>query len=74
LLTEGNHGTLVRSRKVVPPLKIKKLNPPLSSTTLINRFEGSCGTFGNGKKKPALSSTTLGQFVHQKKNSKNNLK
>jgi hypothetical protein len=28
-----------------------KNNLPLSSTTLINRFEGSCGTFGEGKQK-----------------------
>jgi hypothetical protein len=27
-----------------------KINPPLSSTTFINRFEGSFGTFGEGKK------------------------
>jgi hypothetical protein len=31
--------------------------------TLINRFEGSCGTFGKGKN-PSLS-TTLGQFAHK---------
>jgi hypothetical protein len=29
----------------------KKKTPPLSSLTLINRFEGSCGKFGEGKRK-----------------------
>jgi hypothetical protein len=43
----------------VTPLKNNEKNPPLLSTTLINRFERSCGTFGKGKKNP-LSSTTLG--------------
>jgi hypothetical protein len=36
-----------------------KKNPPLLSTMLINGFEGSCGTFGEGKKNP-LSLITLG--------------
>jgi hypothetical protein len=27
-----------------------KKNPPLSSTTIVTRFEESCGTFGEGKK------------------------
>jgi hypothetical protein len=31
-----------------------KNNPPLSSTTLVNRFEGSCGTFGKEKQKPTI--------------------
>jgi hypothetical protein len=31
-----------------------KNNPPLSSTTFINRFEGSFGTFGEGKQKPTI--------------------
>jgi hypothetical protein len=37
-----------------------KNKSPLSSTTLINKFEGSYGTFGEGEKKPPLSSLTLG--------------
>jgi len=36
-----------------------KKNPPLLSMMLINRFEGSCATFGEGKKNP-MSSMTLG--------------
>jgi hypothetical protein len=39
---------------------------PLSSTTFINRFEGSCGTFG--KEKDLMSSMTLGQFDMEQKN------
>jgi hypothetical protein len=31
-----------------PQGKLKK-NPPLLSITLINRFEGSCGTLGEAK-------------------------
>jgi len=31
---------------------------------LINRFEGSCGTFGEEKKTPLLL-TTLGQFAQK---------
>jgi hypothetical protein len=31
-----------------------KNNPPLSSTTLINRFEGSHGTFEKRKQKPTI--------------------
>jgi len=38
--------TLVRFEE-----RMKKKEPLLSSTTFINRFEGSFGTFGKGKKK-----------------------
>jgi hypothetical protein len=31
-----------------------KKNPPLLFTMLINRFEGSCGTFGGEKKPPIV--------------------
>jgi hypothetical protein len=34
------------------------------STTFINRFEGSCGIFVEGKNNP-LSSMTLGQFAYK---------
>jgi hypothetical protein len=37
--------------KVVTPSKNNEKNPPLLSI-LIKRFEGSCGTFGDGEKKP----------------------
>jgi hypothetical protein len=36
--------------KVVAPSKKNETNFPLLSTTLINRFERSCGTFGEEKK------------------------
>jgi hypothetical protein len=36
--------------KIVAPLKKNEKNSPLSSKTLINRFEGSCGTFEKEKK------------------------
>jgi hypothetical protein len=36
--------------KVVAPSKKNEKNTPLSFTMLINRFEGSCGTFEEGKK------------------------
>jgi len=41
--------------KVVAPLKNNEKNPPLLSTMLIKRFEGSCGTFGEGEKNPLIS-------------------
>jgi hypothetical protein len=41
-------------KKIVAPLKKNEKNPPLSSTTLINRFEGNCGTFGKGKQKSTI--------------------
>jgi hypothetical protein len=44
-----------------------KKNPPLLSIMLINSFDGSCGTFGEGKKKPK-SSMTMGQFVPKSNN------
>jgi hypothetical protein len=37
-------------------------NPPLLSMMLVNRFEGSCGTFGEGKKNQ-LSLMTFAQFA-----------
>jgi hypothetical protein len=39
-----------------------KNNPPLLFITFINRFDGSCGTFGD-ENKYSLLSITLGQFV-----------
>jgi len=48
------------------PLKKNEKKPSLLSTMLINRFDRSCGTFGEGKKKPLLS-TKLGQFAQEKK-------
>jgi hypothetical protein len=56
--------------KVVAPSQ--KKNPPLLSMTLINKFERSCATFGEGKKNP-LSSTTLGQFAPLNKNNNINI-
>jgi len=41
----------------VPPLKEKK--SPIVVHDILNRFEGSCGSFGEEKNTP-LSSTTLG--------------
>jgi hypothetical protein len=38
----------------VAPLKKNEENPPLLFMTLINRFQGGCGTFGEGKKKPII--------------------
>jgi hypothetical protein len=46
-----SHGTLDKEWK-------KK--PPLLTTTIINRFEKSCGTFKGGGGNNSLSSTTLG--------------
>jgi hypothetical protein len=34
-------------------------NPSLFSMTLINRFEGSCGTFGEEKKPMVVNNTKL---------------
>jgi hypothetical protein len=31
--------------------EMMKKKPPFSSTTLMNMFEGGCGTFGEGKRK-----------------------
>jgi len=45
----------------VPPLKKKK--SPIVVHDILNRFEGSCGSFGEEKNTP-LSSTTLGQFEY----------
>jgi hypothetical protein len=46
--------------KVVAPLKKnEKKNPLLSPTMLINRFEGSCGTFGEEKKPNVVNNTWL---------------
>jgi hypothetical protein len=36
-----------------------KKKSPLSSTTLINRFEGSCGTFGEQKKPNVIIAARL---------------
>jgi hypothetical protein len=46
----------------------------LLPTTLINRFEGSCGTFRGGGGKNLMSLTTLGQFDKKKKKKKKNKK
>jgi hypothetical protein len=43
----------------VPPLKKKK--SPIIVHDILNRFEGSCGTFGEEKNTP-LSSMALSQF------------
>jgi hypothetical protein len=40
--------------KVVTPSKKNEKNPPLLSTTLINRFEGKCDTFGKEEKNPIV--------------------
>jgi hypothetical protein len=40
--------------KVVAPSKKNEKNPPLLSTTLINRFEGNCDTFGKEGKNPIV--------------------
>jgi hypothetical protein len=58
----------------VAPLKKKKkrIKHPLLFTTIINKFGGSCGTFGEEKENPLLS-TTLGQFPFFKNKIKNPL-
>jgi hypothetical protein len=43
-------------------LKENEKKSPIVVTMLINCFDQSCGTFGEGKKNP-LSSMTLGKFV-----------
>jgi hypothetical protein len=48
----------------VAPSKKNEKNLSLSSTMLINWFEGSYGTYGKEQKNP-LSSTTLGQFAQK---------
>jgi hypothetical protein len=59
--------TLNKFDKKCGTLKTKmKKNSPLLSTMFKNRFEGSCGTFGEGKKNP-LSPMTLGQFAPKSK-------
>jgi hypothetical protein len=40
--------------KVVAPLKKNEKNPLLLSLIFINRFEGSCGTFGGELKNPIV--------------------
>jgi len=39
---------------MAPLKKIMKKEITLLSTTLLNRFEGSCDTFGEGKKNPIV--------------------
>jgi hypothetical protein len=46
----------------VSPLKNNEKRIRLSSRIVINRFEGSCGTFGEGKQNPS-SSSTFGQLA-----------
>jgi len=41
--------TLIKFDKVVAPSKKDEKKNPLLSTTFIDRFEGSCGTFGEEK-------------------------
>jgi hypothetical protein len=43
-----------------------KKNPPLSSMTLINGFEKSCGTFGKGETKPIVVKDTKLVFLLEK--------
>jgi hypothetical protein len=43
----------------VAPLKKNEKNPLLSPTMLINRFERSCGTFGEEKKPNVVNNTWL---------------
>jgi hypothetical protein len=48
------------------PLKKNEKKPSLLSTMLINRFDGSCGTFGEGKKKPIVVNK-IGSICSRKK-------
>jgi len=52
--------------KVVAPLKKNEKNLPLLSMTLINRFEGSCGSFTEGKKKKLIVINDIGLVCSQK--------
>ncbi len=56
---------------MAPSTKNEKTTP-LLPTTLINRFERSCGTFRRGGRKNPLSSTTLINRFERKGGGKKN--
>jgi hypothetical protein len=51
-------ATLIRFYLWHPPRKMEN-NPSLFSMTFINRFGGSCGTFGEEKKPMVVNNTKL---------------